>query len=74
VRIHICGVRGSTPAPGAEFLRYEGNTSCPATAHEVGEAPALILDAGTGLRQVTPLLRGKAFAGTIMLTHLHWGS
>jgi phosphoribosyl 1,2-cyclic phosphodiesterase len=72
VRIHICGVRGSTPAPGAEFLRYGGHTSCLALAHEAGAAPALILDAGTGLRRVTPLLRGEAFAGTILLTHLHW--
>src|SRR5215469_9369152 len=38
VRIHICGVRGSTPAPGAEFLRYGGRTSCLAIAHEVGAA------------------------------------
>jgi Beta-lactamase superfamily domain len=72
MRIHICGVRGSTPAPGAEFLRYGGHTSCLAIAHEAGAPPALILDAGTGLCQVTPLLRGKAFAGTILLTHLHW--
>jgi phosphoribosyl 1,2-cyclic phosphodiesterase len=72
MRIHICGVRGSTPAPGAEFLRYGGHTSCLAIAHEAGAAPALILDAGTGICQVTPLLRGKAFAGTILLTHLHW--
>jgi phosphoribosyl 1,2-cyclic phosphodiesterase len=34
--------------------------------------PALILDAGTGVRNVTPLLEGKPFSGTIMLTHLHW--
>jgi ribonuclease BN (tRNA processing enzyme) len=32
----------------------------------------LVLDAGTGLRRVTPLLAGRAFAGTILLTHLHW--
>ena len=25
---HLCGVRGSTPAPGAEFARYGGHTSC----------------------------------------------
>jgi len=72
VRIHICGVRGSTPAPGAEFLRYGGHTSCLAIAHEEGAAPTLVLDAGTGLRRVTPLLCGGAFAGTILLTHLHW--
>jgi phosphoribosyl 1,2-cyclic phosphodiesterase len=72
VRVHFCGVRGSTPAPGAEFLRYGGQTSCVALAHDGAAAPTLILDAGTGLRRVTPLLGGLPFAGTILLTHLHW--
>ena len=31
-----------------------------------------MLDAGTGLRQVTALLGGDPFTGTILLTHLHW--
>jgi phosphoribosyl 1,2-cyclic phosphodiesterase len=35
-------------------------------------APTLILDAGTGLREVTPLLAGRPFAGAILLSHLHW--
>jgi phosphoribosyl 1,2-cyclic phosphodiesterase len=72
VRVHLCGVRGSTPAPGAEFLRYGGHTSCVALCHDDSPAPALILDAGTGLRQVTGLLAGRPFDGTILLTHLHW--
>jgi len=86
VRIHLCGVRGSTPAPGAEFVRYGGHTSCVAIAPDDGASdggpgdggpgdgtgPRLILDAGTGLRRVTGLLRGAPFAGTILLTHLHW--
>jgi phosphoribosyl 1,2-cyclic phosphodiesterase len=72
VRIHLCGVRGSTPAPGPEFIRYGGHTSCVALAHDGAAAPVLILDAGTGLRRVTGLLGGRAFAGTILLTHLHW--
>jgi len=71
VRIYLCGVRGSTPAPGAEFVRYGGHTSCVAIAPDDGP-PRLILDAGTGLRRVTGLLRGEPFAGTIILTHLHW--
>ena len=71
MRIYLCGVRGSTPAPGAEFVRYGGHTSCVAIAPDDGP-PRLILDAGTGLRRVTGLLRGEAFAGTIILTHLHW--
>jgi phosphoribosyl 1,2-cyclic phosphodiesterase len=60
------------PASGAEFLRYGGHTSCLAIALEARAVPELILDAGTGLLKVTPLLRGTAFAGTILLTHLHW--
>ncbi len=71
MRIHLCGVRGSTPAPGAEFVRYGGHTSCVAIAPD-GGAPRLILDAGTGLRRVTGLLGGAPFTGTIILTHLHW--
>jgi phosphoribosyl 1,2-cyclic phosphodiesterase len=72
VRIYLCGVRGSTPAPGAEFVRYGGHTSCVAIAPDDHTTPRLILDAGTGLRRVTGLLRGEPFAGTIILTHLHW--
>jgi len=72
VRVHLCGVRGSTPAPGPDYLRYGGQTSCVAIAHDGPGRPVLVLDAGTGLRQVTPLLDGGPFVGTIMLTHLHW--
>lgn len=72
MRVHLCGVRGSTPAPGAEFLRYGGHTSCVAIARDGDECPTLILDAGTGVRSVTRLLGGRAFDGTLLLTHLHW--
>jgi phosphoribosyl 1,2-cyclic phosphodiesterase len=72
MRVHLCGVRGSTPAPGADFLRYGGQTSCVAVAHDGDPAPRLILDAGTGLRAVTGLLGDRPFDGTIVLTHLHW--
>jgi ribonuclease BN (tRNA processing enzyme) len=72
VLITFCGVRGSTPAPGADFVRYGGSTSCVAVAHAPGAAPVLALDAGTGLAHLTGLLGGAAFAGTILLSHLHW--
>jgi phosphoribosyl 1,2-cyclic phosphodiesterase len=72
VRITFCGVRGSTPAPGARFARYGGNTSCVAVSHSPGSPPVLVLDAGTGLANLTSLLGGGPFAGTILLTHLHW--
>ena len=70
--ITFCGVRGSTPAPGADYVRYGGNTSCVAVAHAPDAAPVLALDAGTGLANLTGLLGGAAFAGTILLSHLHW--
>jgi phosphoribosyl 1,2-cyclic phosphodiesterase len=72
VRVHFCGVRGSTPAPGPAFVRYGGFTSCVAIARDGDAVPTLLLDAGTGVRRVTALLGGAPFAGTILLSHLHW--
>ena len=71
MRLHVCGTRGSTPAPGAAFLRYGGHTSCVALAHE-GAPVSLLLDAGTGVRGVTALLGDHPFVGAILLGHLHW--
>ena len=71
MRLTFCGVRGSTPAPGPDFVRYGGHTSCVAVAHD-GAAPTLILDAGTGVRRVTAQLNDQPFTGAILLTHLHW--
>src|ERR1700722_19121414 len=79
MRLFFSGVRGSTPATGAEFVRYGGNTSCVAiTLSDLGApgraaaAPTLILDAGTGIRRVSRLLGDDPFTGTILMTHLHW--
>jgi phosphoribosyl 1,2-cyclic phosphodiesterase len=71
VRLLFCGVRGSTSAPGAEFVRVGGHTSCVALAHDDGPW-TLLLDAGTGIRRVTDYLDGRAFMGSVLLTHLHW--
>jgi phosphoribosyl 1,2-cyclic phosphodiesterase len=72
MRIWLLGVRGSTPAPGTDFVRYGGNTSCVAIAPDGGSVPTLVLDAGTGLRSLTGLLPGPAYRGAILLSHLHW--
>lgn len=72
MRVYLCGVRGSTPAPGADFLRYGGHTPCVAIAADGAAAPHLILDAGTGVRAVSDLLGGAPFVGTILFSHLHW--
>ena len=70
--MHLCGVRGSTPATGPAFVRYGGDTSCVALAHDGADAPTLLLDTGTGVRNVTALLAGRPFQGTILYSHLHW--
>ena len=72
MRIELLGVRGSTPAPGPDFVRYGGHTSCVAITPEGGDRPTLVLDAGTGLRTLTALLHGDPFDGSIVLSHLHW--
>ena len=71
MRAHLLGVRGSTPAPGPDFVRYGGHTSC--VALSVGaDVPRVVLDAGTGLRALTARLGGAAFTGSILVSHLHW--
>ena len=72
MRIQFCGVRGSSPAPGIEFVRYGGHTSCLALWNDGAPKPTLILDAGAGLQAATRLFAGEPFDGTILLTHLHW--
>jgi len=72
VNVHLLGVRGSTPAPGAPFVRYGGHTSCVAVTAAGEPAPTLVLDAGTGLRNLDALLGPAPFRGTVLLTHLHW--
>lgn len=72
MRVHFCGVRGSTPAPGVDFVRYGGHTPCVALAHDDAHAPTLILDAGTGLQNASKLMGGEGYRGAMLLTHLHW--
>lgn len=72
MRADLLGVRGSTAAPGPDFVRYGGHTSCVAITPDGGEHPTLVLDAGTGLRSLTAVLGGRAYDGSVLLSHLHW--
>lgn len=72
MRLWFLGVRGSTAAPGPEFVRYGGHTSCVGIVADGEDTPSLVLDAGTGLRNLTARLAGAPFVGTIVLSHLHW--
>jgi phosphoribosyl 1,2-cyclic phosphodiesterase len=71
VKVHVLGVRGSTPAPGHAFARHGGNTSCLALARD-DATPSLLLDAGTGLRGLGALLGERPFHGALLFGHLHW--
>jgi phosphoribosyl 1,2-cyclic phosphodiesterase len=72
LQVRFCGVRGSAPAPGIDFVRYGGHTPCLALGHDGDPAPTLILDAGSGLQRASLALNGGPFAGTVLLSHLHW--
>jgi phosphoribosyl 1,2-cyclic phosphodiesterase len=68
MRVTFWGVRGSTPAPGAEFVRYGGHTTCVSVV--VGER-VLVLDAGTGIRPLGRSLAGDSRDVFVLFTHRH---
>lgn len=73
VRLKLWGVRGSTPVPGPGTLRYGGNTTC---AEVRAEGEIIVLDAGTGIRELGAALEKEFGANpikiSVLLTHLHW--
>ncbi|MBC3764873.1 MBL fold metallo-hydrolase [Neptunicella marina] len=64
------GVRGSTPAPGADFIKFGGNTACVHVA--LNNGTDIILDAGTGIIPLGKQLARKAGDIHLLLTHNHW--
>ena len=69
MRVRICGARGSVPSPGHDKARYGGNTSCVQVV--LSDGSQLMLDAGTGIRNVSPSSGRAAERIHILLTHLH---
>ena len=69
MRARIWGCRGSLAAPGADTVRYGGNTSCVEVIPERG--PTLVLDAGTGIRALGATMDDPGDEVHIFLTHLH---
>jgi phosphoribosyl 1,2-cyclic phosphodiesterase len=64
------GVRGSCATPGADFIRYGGNTPC---IEVRAGGSTLILDAGTGIRKLGQSLMAKGKVDvTLLLSHVHW--
>ena len=70
VELEFWGVRGSVPSPGPKTAKYGGNTSCISiTANN----KVLILDAGTGIRNLgTSLLSKPELEIFVIITHSHW--
>jgi ribonuclease BN (tRNA processing enzyme) len=72
VLVTLLGVRGSTPEPLPECSGYGGHTSCVAITEAGASGPRLVLDAGTGIRNLARLLPDSSFHGTVLITHMHW--
>jgi phosphoribosyl 1,2-cyclic phosphodiesterase len=73
MRLKFWGVRGSTPTPQPENLRYGGNTSC--VEVRIGEE-LYVFDCGTGFRALGQQLRrefnGRPISAHIFVSHFHW--
>ncbi|NCP64875.1 MAG: MBL fold metallo-hydrolase [Paraglaciecola sp.] len=70
MQVTFYGVRGSCPSPGPEFIKYGGNTAC---VHvELDDGTDIILDAGTGIKNLGQKLAKKTTDIHLLLTHNHW--
>jgi phosphoribosyl 1,2-cyclic phosphodiesterase len=73
MRVKFWGVRGSTPAPQPENMRYGGNTSC--VEVRIGDR-IYIFDCGTGFRVLGHALErefgDRPFSAHVFVSHFHW--
>jgi phosphoribosyl 1,2-cyclic phosphodiesterase len=67
--VRFWGVRGSFPTPGASTARIGGNTACLSVE---ADGQVLVMDAGTGIRELGKTLEGSASEITILTSHVHW--
>ncbi|MFU8819161.1 MAG: MBL fold metallo-hydrolase [Desulfurivibrio sp.] len=77
IKVKFWGVRGSVPCPGPETVRYGGNTACIEIRFPELDNRLLVIDAGSGLRELgNHLMAGDFKRGplnvSIFLTHTHW--
>jgi len=74
MRLQFWGTRGSIPSPGPQTVRYGGNTPC--VEVRTSDGWLIVLDAGTGLRELGRSLLARASGGPIsadvFVTHAHW--
>ena len=70
MKVRVWGCRGSLAAPGADTIRYGGNTSCVEVRSADGEV--IVLDAGTGMRPLGVAMADEGVQRVhVLLTHLH---
>ena len=70
MQVTFYGVRGSIPTPGADTIRYGGNTAC---VHvKLTDDTDIVLDAGTGIRLLGKKLVRTSSPIYLLLTHNHW--
>jgi phosphoribosyl 1,2-cyclic phosphodiesterase len=68
--INFWGVRGSIACPGANTVRYGGNTPC---VEMLVDGYRLIFDAGTGIHVLgQSLLSHLPVSGHLFFSHSHW--
>lgn len=71
--VRFWGVRGSIPTPGPAKAHYGGNTTC---VEFRAEGEVIVLDAGTGIRDLGLALQkeaaGRPVRANILITHTHW--
>jgi len=71
MRITLAGVRGTTSTADAEHAEFGGESTCFLVQGQAGET--IVVDAGTGLRVVEPVLRETCRDRRLLLlmTHYH---
>lgn len=71
MKFKFWGVRGSIPTPGANTVKYGGNTTCIAVRTFANDL--IILDAGTGIHTLAQsLIAEMPLAAHILISHTHW--
>lgn len=72
MKIKLWGTRGSIPVSGEQYLKYGGNTPC--VEVRFNDNNILIIDAGTGIRELGESLAEEHFSKEIymVITHSHW--
>lgn len=71
MKIKVWGCRGSIATPGAETLRYGGNTTCVEVCGNDGSE--IVIDAGSGARNLGKKLNEQGIKEIyILFTHAHW--